>query len=220
MIPSGYGGVMVTDRGRSYDSHTLSGVRQQKCMARVIRSIGEVVQTKVGRGRSFGKRLVELLRESIELRELGLRGESVDFVGESERLKRELSHHLRDRQMPDPDNQRLLNELGRHNGRGNLLRFLDDPGIEPTNNRAERALRGAVIARKVSHCSKTYEGAEAYSAFTSVIRTLARKVDEDTLVDALCDVFGGAPLPASFPLTPFRRLRKPANQLRIKDTSP
>ena len=46
------------------------GVRQQKCMARVIRSIGEVVQTKVGRGRSFGKRLVELLRESIELREL------------------------------------------------------------------------------------------------------------------------------------------------------
>ena len=37
-------------------------------MAHVIRSIGEVVQTKVGRGRSFGKRLIELLRESIELR--------------------------------------------------------------------------------------------------------------------------------------------------------
>ena len=195
LIPSGYGGVMVTDRGRSYDSHTLSGVRQQKCMAHVIRSIGEVVQTKVGRGRSFGKRLIELLRESIELRELELRGEAVDFVGESERLKRELSHHLRDRQMPDSDNQRLLNELGRHNDRGNLLRFLDDPRIEPTNNRAERALRGAVIARKVSHCSKTYEGAEAYSAFTSVIRTLARKVDDDTLVGALCDVFGGAPVP-------------------------
>ena len=26
--------------------------------------------------------------------------------------------------------------------RGNLLRFLDDGGIESTNNRAERALRG------------------------------------------------------------------------------
>ena len=125
-----------------------------------------------------------------------MRGEAVDFVGESERLKREVSHHLRDRRMPDPDNQRLLNELGRHNDRGNLLRFLDDPRVEPTNNRAERALRGAVIARKVSQCSKTYEGAEAYSAFTSVIRTLARKVDGDTLLDALCDVFGGAPLQA------------------------
>ncbi len=196
LIPSGYGGVMVTDRGRSYDARTLSGVRQQKCMAHVIRSIGEVVQTKVGRGRSFGKRLIELLRESIELRESERRGEAADFVGEAERLKREVSRHLRDRQMPDPDNQRLLNELGRHNDRGSLLRFLDDPRIEPTNNRAERALRGAVIARKVSQCSKTDEGAEAYSAFTSVIRTLARKVDDDTLVDALCDVFGGAPLPA------------------------
>ena len=71
LIPSDYGGVMVTDRGRSYDSHTLSGIRQQKCMAHVIRSIGEVVQTKVGRGRSFGKRLIELLRESIELRDVG-----------------------------------------------------------------------------------------------------------------------------------------------------
>ena len=69
-----------------------------------------------------------------------MRGGAVDFVGESGRLKRELSHHLRDRQMPDPDNQRLLNELGRHNDRGSLLRFLDDPRIEPTNNRAETGL--------------------------------------------------------------------------------
>ena len=38
-----------------------------------------------------------------------------------------------------------------------------------TNNRAEWALGGAVIARKV---------------------------DDYTLVDALCDVFSGAPLPA------------------------
>ena len=55
------------------------------------------------------------------------------------------------------------NELGWHDDRGNLLRFLDDPGIEPTNNRAERALRGAVIARKVSHCSKNEDGADAFS---------------------------------------------------------
>ena len=197
LIPADYGGVMVADRGRSYDSRTLSGVRQQKCMAHVIRSVSDVVETKVGRGRSFGKGLIERFREAMELRESYHRGESDDFVGESERLKRELSHHLRERPMPDPDNQRLLNELGRHNDRGNLLRFLDDPSIEPTNNRAERALRGAVIARKVSHCSKNDEGAEAFSAFTSVIRTLARKVgDESLLVDSVCGVFGGASMPS------------------------
>ena len=89
---------------------------------------------------------------------------------------------------------RLQNELGWHDDRGNLLRFLDDPSIEPTNNRAERALRPAVIARKVSHCSKSVEGADAFSAFTSVIRTLERNGDDQSVVDRLCALFSGAPL--------------------------
>ena len=90
---------------------------------------------------------------------------------------------------------RLQNELGWHHDRGNLLRFLDDPSIEPTNNRAERALRGAVIARKVSHCSKNVGGADAFSAFTSVIRTLDRNGGDHSLVNGLCGVFSGAPVP-------------------------
>ena len=46
-------------------------------------------------------------------------------------------------------------EIGGHHDRGNLLRSLHEPTtVEPTNNAAERALRPAVIARKVSHCSK------------------------------------------------------------------
>ncbi len=77
VVPSEYGGVMVTDRGRSYDAQALSGVKQQKCLAHVLRSISEVVQTKRGRGRTpdrsrghgFGKRLSGLLREAMELRQ-------------------------------------------------------------------------------------------------------------------------------------------------------
>ena len=133
VVPSDYGGVMVTDRGRSYDAQALSGVKQQKCLAHVLRSISEVVQTKVGRGRSFGKRLSELLREAMELRESERRGEVADYGGETERLRREVSYHLRDRPMPDRDNGRLQNELGWQDDRGNLLRFLDGVGIEPTN---------------------------------------------------------------------------------------
>ena len=196
VVPSDYGGVMVTDRGRSYDAQALSGVKQQKCLAHVLRSISEVVETKRGRGRSFGKRLSGLLREAMELRQSYRRGEASDYVAETERLRREVSYHLRDRPMPDRDNGRLQNELGWHDDRGNLLRFLDDPGIEPTNNRAERALRGAVIARKVSHCSKNENGADAFSAFTSVIRTLARNGGDQPLVDGLCGVFSGAPVHA------------------------
>ena len=61
-------------------------------------------------------------------------------------------------------------------------------------NRAERALRGAVIARKVSHCSRNETGADAFSAFTSVIRTLARHGGGQSAVDGLCGVFSGAPV--------------------------
>ena len=74
VVPSDYGGVMVTDRGRSYDAQALSGVKQQKCLAHVLRSISEVVQTKRGRGRSFGNRLSRLLREAMELRQAYHRG--------------------------------------------------------------------------------------------------------------------------------------------------
>ena len=196
VVPSDYGGVMVTDRGRSYDAQALSGVKQQKCLAHVLRSISEVVQTKRGRGRSFGNRLSRLLREAMELRQAYHRGEAADFAAEAERLRREATYHLRDRPMSDADNWRLQNELGWHDDRGNLLRFLDDPSIEPTNNRAERALRGAVIARKVSHCSKNVGGADAFSAFTSVIRTLARNGGDHSPVNGLCGVFSGAPVPA------------------------
>ena len=132
----------------------------------------------------------------MELRESERRGEVADYAGEKERLRREVSHHLRDRPMPDRDNWRLQNELGWQDDRGNLLRFLDGVGIEPTNNRAERALRGAVIARKVSHCSKNEDGADAFSAFTSVIRTLARQGGGQSAVDGLCSVFSGAPVHA------------------------
>ena len=194
VIPANYGGVMVTDRGRSYDAQALSEVRQQKCLAHVLRSVSEVVQTKTGRGRSFGKRLSVLLREAMDLWRAYHRGEVSGFGAQAERLKREVSYHLRDRPMADADNYRLQNELGWHDDRGNLLRFLDDPSIEPTNNRAERALRGAVIARKVSHCSKSQEGADAFSAFTSVIRTLVRNGGDQPVVDRLCAVFNGAPV--------------------------
>ena len=194
VVPGNYEEVMVTDRARSYDAQPLSGVRQQKCMAHVLRSISELVETKLGRGWSFGKRLSELLRDAMELWESQRRGHVADFCGETERLRRALSHHLRDCPMADRDNRRLQNELGWHNDRENLQRFLDSAVIEPTNNRAERALRGAVVARKVSHCSRMEDGADAFSAFTSVIRTLARKGGGQSVVDGLCGVFSGAPV--------------------------
>ncbi|WP_425429945.1 IS66 family transposase [Deinococcus hopiensis] len=46
--------------------------------------------------------------------------------------------------------------------------------MPPTNNAAERALRSGVIARKVSQCSKTQEGADSYAMIKSVVETAKR----------------------------------------------
>ena len=87
------------------------------------------------------------------------------------------------------DNQRLLDGLGWHQRRGNLLRYLEDPRIEPTNNSSERDLRGSVKARKVSHCSKNARGANATAAHLSLILTIRRRLKGSSLVNALIDLF-------------------------------
>ena len=52
----------------------------------------------------------------------------------------------------------------------------------------ERALRPAVIARKVFQCSKNDEGAYAFLAFKSVVQTLA-KWGAGSIVEALYALF-------------------------------
>src|SRR5579871_3148005 len=99
-----------------------------------------------------------------------------------------MSYHLRDRPLRDRDNQRLLDGIGEQQDQGLLLRFLFDPDrLEPTNNRAERALRPAVIARKVSHCSKNQPEADAFCAFLSVLQTL-KKQGHTQLIAALSEL--------------------------------
>ena len=52
-----------------------------------------------------------------------------------------------------------------------LFTFLDYPGVEPTNNRAERALRPAVIARKLSCGNKTEHGKRTWEILASLTAT-------------------------------------------------
>jgi transposase len=185
-IPADYAGTMITDRGTSYDAAELSAIKRQVCLAHVLRSISEVAEAKAGRAKWFGSELKALLRRALGLWHERRAGPPVE--GYAERVRRtkfDVTWHLRDRRLTDRDNQRLLDGLGRCHDAGSLLRFLDDPSIEPTNNRAERALRPAVIARKVSQCTKNARGTRAFEAWTSVLATLSRILSGPELLDAL-----------------------------------
>lgn len=56
--------------------------------------------------------------------------------------------------------------------REDLFRFVNNPEIESTNNRAERGLRHAVVIRKISNGSRSKKGAKITSNLLSVIETL------------------------------------------------
>ena len=151
----------------------------------------EVLETKQGRARHFGARLKKLLKEGLQLwhEYHDHRGQLAGFERRVRSLQEGVTRHLKPRRLADADNQRLLDQFGRHHAKGNLLRFLDDPRIEPTNNHSERGFRFAVIQRKVSQCSKTEGGAQAFSAFASVIKTAMKQGKNG--VDWLSALFRG-----------------------------
>jgi transposase len=190
LIPSDYAGIMITDRGRSYDAEELLDVKQQKCLDHLNRNIKGVVEEKAGPAQSFGLKLKSILREARQLWRDYRAGKAKNFPAEAERIEDELTIHLRSRILKDEDNQRLLDGIGLQHDRGRILLFLHDPTIEPTNNRGERTIRGPVIVRRLSHGSKNKRGAAAFAAFSSVIYTAAKKPDR-SIIDTLQNLFQG-----------------------------
>jgi hypothetical protein len=59
--------------------------------------------------------------------------------------------------------------------RDHLFTFLDHPAVDATNNLAERQLRPAVIARKLSCGNKTPTGARAWETLASLAATCAQR---------------------------------------------
>jgi len=72
-----------------------------------------------------------------------------------------------------PVEERVANRLRKR--RQWLFTFLDRPGVEPTNNRAERALRPAVIARKLSCGNKTVRGKHTWEILASLAATCTQR---------------------------------------------
>lgn len=192
LVPADYAGVIVTDRGSSYEAEELLGVQQQKCLDHLNRNINKVLETKTGRARGFGLKLNGLLKQARQLWRDQRAGKARNFQVRAERIEEKITGHLRPRRLQDADNQRLLDGIGLQHDRGNLLRFLHEPEVEPTNNRGERTLRPAVIVRGLSHGSKNDRGAEAFAAFSSVVQTAVKRRVSST-IETLNTLFRSKP---------------------------
>jgi hypothetical protein len=174
LIPKDYAGVLVTDRFVTYDAKVFNEVKQQKCVAHILKNLKQLLEKPVrGRSQEFPKALRKVFKDALKAHSSfttnAITRAVFNKVGET--ILRRLDRLLEFGGLSNKDNLRLQRGLAWHHARGSLLRFLLEPEVSPTNNAAERVLRSGVVVRKLSAGSKNEAGARAFSGFKSVIET-------------------------------------------------
>lgn len=88
-----------------------------------------------------------------------------------------------------------------HDHRDWLWTFIDEEGVEPTNNASERALRHAVIWRKLSFGTQSAAGSRFVETALSVIETCRQQNRNvfEYLAAAVAAHFAGQPAPSLLP---------------------
>jgi transposase len=197
VLGPGFSGVWVTDGFRAYDHRALADWPQQKCFAHLLRELGRLQREKKRGAVRFPRELAGLLREALAWREEKGRREPAEFEARLQELEAKLDARIAEkRRFTDRDNARWARRLRKQ--RRHLLRFLRVEGVEATNNRAERALRPAVLVRKTGGCNKTPRGARTHAVLASLLQTL-RQQGRETLTYLISVLTAPARLPPLFP---------------------
>lgn len=148
VLGEGFQGVLVSDCLSSYDPIEC---KKHKCYAHHLRAVAQGLERAPDS--AWLKKVRLLLHTATALG--ALREALPDFARHRQGLEAwadRLLRHARD----NPEEERVAQRLRKQ--RPHLFRFLHEEGVEPTNNRAERQLRPAVIARKLSCGNKTPAG--------------------------------------------------------------
>lgn len=170
LIGESFAGIVSSDRWWAYDS--LDPARRQVCWAHLLRDFRRHSEGLAEQGR-FGEAGLEICRELFRAWDsFAGHGDRDRLGGEVAPIKRRL------RALLEPHRKKsVLNRRFRTFAR-NLLKlwpalwtFTEIEGVEPTNNRAERGLRGAVIYRKVSFGSQSQAGERFAERMLSVSQT-------------------------------------------------
>jgi hypothetical protein len=133
------------------------------------------------------------------------------------RLEAEMDRLLA-RTYRDPANRRLANHLRRE--RPYLFTFLYCPGLDATNNAAERALRPLVVARKNWGGNRTDKGARAQAVLSSILATARQqgKNPLDVLIELLVSPDQSQVLDLAAPCR--QRARSPGRQKQTAVSHP
>lgn len=168
-------GVDVHDRHSAYKTLARkTGKRpQQYCWAHIICNAEELAKFYGPDGEYIHKTLQHTYQQALKFDHKGT-DEDID------KLYNEMKAELTRKSYKSHKCCRFVENLLKE--KDNLFQFVKNPEVEATNNRAERALRHSVIARKISGGNKTPKGAQIYETLTSIYHTLQLR-NQDLLTD-------------------------------------
>lgn len=162
LITAAFIGWLISDGYWAYRDRE----KRQRCLAHLIRKAVALTGAVDKNAQKMGDWFLRELRGLIKtMKEMGADG-TVKCGPIRARLKRACnlgskSEHPKLRALA----REILNDWDA------VVAFVNNPELPATNNEAERALRHAVISRRISFGTRTSEGSRAYAALLSVMET-------------------------------------------------
>src|ERR1700736_5319805 len=185
LLGSDFAGVLVSDCLAIYDDATAL---QQKCYAHHHKAIRQAKALHPNQGEGFLSELAAMLRAAVALQEHKAESDPQSFGTLRQALQRKAAQLL-DFPRSEPSEEAVRNRLNKQ--RDHLFTFLYYDGVDATNNLAERQLRPAVIARKISCGNKTKKGARTWQILASLAATCSQRA-----VSFIAELARAAPLQA------------------------
>jgi len=169
LLGADFGGVLVSDCLAIYDEATAL---QQKCYAHHQKAISQAKALHPCQGEGFLTEVAAMLRAAVALQTYKPECDPQNYNQLRQALECKAAQLLNSPRS-EPCEEAVRNRLNKQ--RDHLFTFLDHDGVEPTNNLAERQLRPAVIARKISCGNKTQKGARTWQILASLAATCAQR---------------------------------------------
>jgi transposase len=198
-----FNGVLGCDYFSAYRKYMREfDVRVQFCMAHLIRDVKFLLTLPGREDRAYGQRLRETLRELFAVIH---RREKMTAAGFQQALEAARKQVLRagTTRVPDTKHARNLAQRFRKHGAA-YFRFVTTPGIEPTNNLAEQAIRFVVIDRRITQGTRSEKGRRWCERIWTVIATCAQqgRAAFPFLFDSVQAHLSGASPPSLLPSGP------------------
>jgi transposase len=165
-----FNGVLGCDYFSAYRRYHLEfGVLIQFCLAHLIRDVKFLATLPDARDRAYGEKLCESLRQLFAVIH---RREQLSAETFQSQLKAARTEVLRcgTQEVPDTKHSRNLAKRFEKHGES-YFRFLTEPGVEPTNNLAEQAIRFVVLDRLVTQGTRSKAGNRWCERIWTVIAT-------------------------------------------------